>query len=146
MRFHRDVANSGGMLVTKACHDLDLIAWMKSGIAPVAVASYGSNYQFRQEKAPERAGTRCLVDCPIELTCLYSARKHYIDHPDRWVFYVWEGLEHLNAPTIEDKIAYLKGDTLYIASFLSSSASHNCARSNARAIFRFCSCDRSCRD
>lgn len=25
MRFHRDVANSGGMLVTKACHDFDLI-------------------------------------------------------------------------------------------------------------------------
>lgn len=25
MRFHRDVANSGGLLVTKACHDFDLI-------------------------------------------------------------------------------------------------------------------------
>jgi len=101
------------MLMAKCCHDLDLIAWMKSGIAPVSVASYGSNYQFRPEKAPEGAGTRCLVDCPIEPTCLYSARKHYIDHPNRWTFYVWEGLEHLNTPTIEDKIAYLKGDTLY---------------------------------
>ena len=26
MRFHRDVENSGGMLVTKACHDFDLIS------------------------------------------------------------------------------------------------------------------------
>jgi len=27
MRFHRDIANSGGMLITKACHDLDLIGY-----------------------------------------------------------------------------------------------------------------------
>ncbi|MGI6209690.1 MAG: Gfo/Idh/MocA family protein [Anaerolineae bacterium] len=103
----------GTMLMAKCCHDLDLIAWMKSGIAPVRVSSFGCNMQFRPEKAPEGAGTRCLVDCPIEESCLYSARKHYIDHPQRWSFYVWAGLEQMENPTIEDKIHSLKTDNPY---------------------------------
>lgn len=101
------------MLMAKSCHDLDLMVWMKSGIRPVRVASFGSNFQFRPEKAPEGAGTRCLVDCEIEEDCLYSARKHYIDHPDRWSFYVWDCLEDLENPTIEDKIESLKTDNPY---------------------------------
>jgi len=101
------------MLMAKCCHDLDLITWMKSGIRPVRVASFGSNMQFRPEKMPEGAGTRCLVDCPIEADCLYSARKHYIDHPERWRFYVWAGLEEMENPTIEDKIQSLKTDNPY---------------------------------
>lgn len=101
------------MLMAKCCHDLDLIAWIKSGIAPRSVASFGSNYQFRPERAPEGAGTRCLVDCPIEAECLYSARKHYIDHPRRWSFYVWESLEGIEDPTIEQKVHSLKTDNPY---------------------------------
>ena len=73
--------SGSSMLMAKCCHDLDLIAWMKSGVAPVQVASFGSNIQFRPDQTPAGAGTRCLVDCPIEPDCLYSARKHYIDHP-----------------------------------------------------------------
>ncbi len=96
------------MLMAKSCHDLDLIAWMKSGIHPASVASFGRNFQFRPENAPPGAGTRCLLDCPIEKDCLYSARKHYLDHPDRWSFYVWSSLEHIDHPTLEDKIESLK--------------------------------------
>ncbi len=39
------------MLMAKCCHDLDLIAWMKSGIRPRAVSSFGSNFPI-----PARAG------------------------------------------------------------------------------------------
>jgi len=91
------------MLMSKCCHDLDLITWFKQGSPPVRVSSFGSNFQFSPEKAPEGAGTRCLVDCPIEADCLYSARKHYLDHPKRWRFYVWDTLEHLEEPTMEEK-------------------------------------------
>ena len=112
------------MLMAKCCHDLDLIAWMKSGVAPVRVASFGSNYQFRPERAPAGAGTRCLVDCPIEADCLYSARKHYLDHPNRWAFYVWDALQQevkpANLPqkqytelTLEEKTAWLAADNPY---------------------------------
>ena len=101
------------MLMAKSCHDLDLIAWMHSGIPAVRVSSFGSNLQFRAERAPEGAGTRCLVDCSIEADCQYSARKHYIDHPQRWSFYVWDTIEHINEPTIEDKLESLRGDNPY---------------------------------
>jgi predicted dehydrogenase len=98
------------MLLSKCCHDLDLIAWMQSGVAPRSVASFGSRTQFRPEMAPEGAGVRCLVDCPadVERACLYSARKHYLENPDRWSFYVWAGLEHLENPTLQQKEEYLK--------------------------------------
>lgn len=109
-KWAKEVAGYASMLMAKCCHDLDIIAWMKSGTAPRTVAGFGSNFQFRPAMAPPGAGTRCLVDCEIEPDCLYSARKHYIDHPDRWRFYAWDNLEDLDNPTLEDKIASLKGD------------------------------------
>ena len=101
------------MLMSKCCHDLDLLAWMKSGISPISVASFGSNMFFRPERMPEGAGHRCLVDCEIEPDCLYSARKHYLDHPDRWSFYVWDTLEHIEHPSLAQKEASLKADNPY---------------------------------
>lgn len=101
------------MLMAKSCHDLDLIAWMHSGVPAARVSSFGSNMQFRPERAPADAGNRCLVDCPIEADCLYSARKHYIDHPDRWSFYVWDSLEHVDNPSLDDKVASLSADNPY---------------------------------
>ncbi len=113
----RNTAQAGhnSMLLAKCCHDIDMIMWMMSGSAPAEVTSFGSNFQFRPEKAPIGAGTRCLVDCPpeVEAKCLYSARKHYLDHPDRWSFYVWDNLEHLENPTPEDKETTLKNDSIY---------------------------------
>lgn len=101
------------MLLAKCCHDMDLIMWLMSGIAPRRVCSFGSDFQFDPAKKPEGAGKRCLADCKIEADCPYSARKHYIDHPDRWAFYVWDCLEHLASPTIEDKVRSLKTDNIH---------------------------------
>ena len=103
------------MLLAKCSHDMDLIMWMNSGNEPVSVASFGSNYQFHPGKMPEGAGKRCLVDCPkeIEENCLYSAKKLFLDHPDRWNIYVWDNLEHLENPTLADKEKTLKEDSLY---------------------------------
>ncbi len=112
-KWRRQDECGSGMLMSKSCHDLDLITWMKSGVRPVRVASYGSNFQFRSEKAPPDAGTKCLVDCPIEKDCLYSARKHYLDHPKRWAFYVWAELEEQGETTLEQKEEFLKGDTIW---------------------------------
>jgi predicted dehydrogenase len=101
-------AVSAPMLLAKCCHDIDLIVWMMGGRAPLNVSSFGSRMFFRADKAPHNAGTRCLVDCTIEADCLYSARKLYIDHPNRWKFYVWDNLKNgPNAP-IEEKIEALK--------------------------------------
>lgn len=110
----RNRAEGGSsMLMAKCCHDLDLIMWMKGGVRPSAVSSFGGQMQFRPEMAPEGAGTHCLVNCPIEADCLYSARKHYLDQPDRWKFYVWRDLEHLDDPTPEQRFELLKNDDRY---------------------------------
>ncbi len=107
------------MLLAKCCHDIDIMMWMMGKNKPVSVSSFGSNIQFRPENAPENSGTRCLVDCPCVDTCLYSAKRIYIDHPDRWSFYVWDKLEHLENPTIEDKIELLKTSPYGICAYKS---------------------------
>lgn len=102
---------SSPMLMSKCCHDLDLIAWMKSGIAPRSVSSFGSRTYFRPERAPAGSGTRCMVDCQIEANCQYSARKHYIEM-GLWDVYAFQGIEHM-APTSEQKIESLRTDNPY---------------------------------
>lgn len=96
------------MLLAKCCHDLDIMMWLMGETKPKYISSFGCDMQFVKENAPENAGERCLVDCPLVDTCLYSAKRLYIDHPDRWKVYVWDKLEHLENPTIEDKIELLK--------------------------------------
>ena len=101
------------MLLAKCCHDIDIMMWMMSHTKPVQVASFGHKFQFKPENAPAEAGTICMKDCPLVDTCLYSTKRLYIDHPDRWAIYVWDALEYLGTPTIEDKIALMKSDSQY---------------------------------
>ncbi|HHU83874.1 MAG TPA: Gfo/Idh/MocA family oxidoreductase [Clostridiales bacterium] len=101
------------MLLAKCCHDVDIMMWLMGKNRPHIVSSFGSKFQFKPENAPENAGTRCMVDCPLVDSCTQSAKKIYIDHPDRWHFYVWSALENIENPTIEDKINLLKGDSPY---------------------------------
>lgn len=107
-KWHRKDVCGSSILMAKCCHDLDLLTWFNSGCDPMKVSSFGGLHYFTRDKAPENAGEYCLLDCPIEKECLYSARKHYLDHPERWSFYVWTGIEHLENPSIEDKEAFLK--------------------------------------
>lgn len=69
-------------LLAKCCHDIDLLYWWLSGERNqcTRVSSFGSLQYFRKGRKPEAAGgaTRCL-DCPISDTCIYSARKLYLD-------------------------------------------------------------------
>jgi len=105
--------SKSSMLMAKSCHDLDLIAWMNSGIRPTSVASFGSIFQFRSDKAPKGHGNRCLVDCTIEEDCLYSAKKHYIDHLDRWSTYTWDTVGSTKELNLEEKITSLKNSNPY---------------------------------
>ena len=107
------------MLLAKCCHDLDLMMWLMGETKPVSVSSYGCNMQFVLENAPKNSGYRCLVDCPLVDTCLYSAKRIYLDHPDRWAFYVWSELEGKENPTLEDKAEMLKTSPYGICAFKS---------------------------
>ncbi|MFR1984112.1 MAG: Gfo/Idh/MocA family protein, partial [Christensenellaceae bacterium] len=67
------------MLLAKCCHDLDLLCWLNNKASPVKVASFGGRNFILPEKAPDGAGTRCLVDCPHVNDCRYSAKSIYVD-------------------------------------------------------------------
>ncbi len=101
------------MLLAKCCHDLDIMMWLMGDVKPKRVSSFGSKYQFKPENAPENAGERCLVDCPLVDTCNFSAKRLYLDQPDRWAFYIWDKLEGIENPTDEDRVNLLKGDSPY---------------------------------
>jgi len=72
----RNEAESSPMLLAKSCHDLDWIQYIVGGRCR-AVSSFGGLHHFRREQRPAGAADRCL-DCPVEPTCPYSAKKLYM--------------------------------------------------------------------
>ncbi|WP_328324889.1 Gfo/Idh/MocA family oxidoreductase [Kribbella sp. NBC_00382] len=75
---------SAPMLLTKACHDLDWLVHL-FGAVPARVSSFGSLTHFKASERPAGAAPRCL-DCPLEPSCPYSAKRLYLDclaDPDR---------------------------------------------------------------
>jgi len=101
------------IIMQKCCHDLDLITWLKSGVAPKYVGSFGGLKKYKPENAPAGSGLRCLSDCKIESTCPYSAKKLYMDC-GYWDHYAWTSIEHLGDKITDDvKIESLKKDNPY---------------------------------
>ena len=98
-----------GMLLSKCSHDLDIMAWLMEKDVPERVFSAGSLFQFRPENAPAGSGSRCLVDCACERGCDYSAKRLYVDHPQRWANRVWNDCA-LKDGTEEEKIASLRSE------------------------------------
>ncbi len=96
------------MLLAKCCHDVDLMMWMLEDTEPVAVSSFGSDFQFLPHNKPENAGTRCTLDCPLIESCSFSAKYNYVD-PQGWAQYVFQPLEargykwELYAPYTEEQ-------------------------------------------
>lgn len=86
----RNQANSGPMILTKCCHDLDILAWI-NGQTALRVSSAGSLSHYRAENAPPGAPLRCTDGCPVEDACpwyaprLYSARPSPVFTPPAWL-------------------------------------------------------------
>jgi predicted dehydrogenase len=72
---------AGPMLLAKCCHDLDWLSHIV-GARCERVSSFGSLGRLRPEHRPEGAGERCL-DCAIERSCPYSARRIYLEPAER---------------------------------------------------------------
>ncbi|RIB20365.1 putative oxidoreductase YteT-like protein [Gigaspora rosea] len=66
-------------LMTKCCHDIDLMSYWNN--SPCKISSFGNLVYFNSKNKPKDAGdaTNCL-ECKIEPTCPYSAKKIYIDN------------------------------------------------------------------
>lgn len=78
----RSSEETSPMILAKCCHDFDIFVWLL-GQECTKVSSFGSLNYFREERAPEGSGTRCLVDCAPETkaSCPYDAEKIYITSP-----------------------------------------------------------------
>ncbi len=70
-RWHRSSAHSGGLLVHKGCHDLDMVCWLLD-TQPVRIASFGGRELFDR---PAPAG-HCSV-CPERGACPYADTGAY---------------------------------------------------------------------
>ena len=68
---------SSPMIMAKCCHDMDILIWL-TGKRARLVSSYGSNYLFNSEHAPEGAAMRC-VDCQVRKDCPYDAVRYYLE-------------------------------------------------------------------
>ncbi|KAL9126340.1 MAG: hypothetical protein Q9217_004586 [Psora testacea] len=86
----RNESTTAPSLLTKSCHDIDLLLWLlcyppESAVQkphlPSEVASTGSLLYFKHSRKPRLAGsaTNCY-HCPVERECLYSAKRIYQDH------------------------------------------------------------------
>ena len=106
-KYAREEICGSGMLLSKCSHDLDIMSWLMGDNVPATISSVGNVIQFKEEKAPEGAGTHCLNNCPLERDCPYSARRLYIEHPMRWANNVWHDT-HSNPTTDEEKEAILR--------------------------------------
>ncbi|KAG6911704.1 hypothetical protein DXG01_007954 [Tephrocybe rancida] len=73
-------STSSFSLLTKSCHDIDMLCHWFAPRTPTRVSSFGSLHHFRKSEKPAAAGsaTRCL-DCPAEKDCPYSAKKIYLE-------------------------------------------------------------------
>lgn len=98
-------SESSFSLMTKSCHDIDILCHWLSPAIPTRVSSFGSLQHFRKGKKPLAAGTatRCL-ECSVEQDCPYSAKKVYLEPVSR-------GNTHWPASTIVDGVPDIESIT-----------------------------------
>lgn len=83
------VAKSSPMILSKCCHDADVLHWL-TGRRCERVASFGSLNWFRPERAPDGVPARCTDGCPVDATCPYNARRYATDMRVPWLGMVYD--------------------------------------------------------
>ncbi|KAH9886893.1 NAD(P)-binding protein [Xylariomycetidae sp. FL2044] len=84
----RKESTTAPSLLTKSCHDIDLILWLlcspppgstEPPHLPTDVSSSGQLQYFKKSRKPKAAGnaTNCL-NCPAEKDCIYSSKRLYV--------------------------------------------------------------------
>ncbi|KAJ3326405.1 hypothetical protein HDU76_012959 [Blyttiomyces sp. JEL0837] len=66
-------------LMTKSCHDIDILTHYFHPLKPVSVSSFGSLSHFKRDQKPIEAGTaKACSECKLESSCPYSATQIYV--------------------------------------------------------------------
>jgi len=76
-----DSALTTPIILAKSCHDLDIMRWIIDEPCD-KIVGFGDVSFYNRENAPEGSGERCL-DCPVEESCAYSAKKMYLRDKER---------------------------------------------------------------
>lgn len=66
------------MILSKCCHDLDILYW-NLGRQVKRLSSTGSLYHFRPDRVGPEIPERCTDGCPIEKECAFSAIAFYLE-------------------------------------------------------------------
>lgn len=74
----RNCAQSSPMILAKCSHDMDILRYL-IGERCVSVSSCGGLHFFKKENAPKGATAYC-TDCPHAHTCVYNAKRLYLEH------------------------------------------------------------------
>jgi predicted dehydrogenase len=72
-----NTTRAGPMILTKCCHDLDLLVWMFGRCE--LVSSSGSLAHFTRDAVGPEIPDRCTDGCPIADACPYFAPRVYLD-------------------------------------------------------------------
>lgn len=89
--WRRYQATSGGAMLEKSCHDLDILNWM-IGCRPVSLNSYGGSLIFNPNPAlPERCD-----DCDVSEQCHYYMIPTFSAHEDQGEEILHEFIRHEN--------------------------------------------------
>lgn len=99
------VAGSSPMILSKCCHDTDLVHWL-AGRRCRKVASFGALEFFRPERAPAGAPDRCTDGCPAGDTCPYNSLRYTTDQRSPWLPMVYD---HAQDATVAEITAWLRG-------------------------------------
>lgn len=111
-KWNNSIKSGTSMLLAKACHDLDIIAWINEKSIPKKVTSYGNDFVFNRNNKPVACTERGWY-CDYCQNSIYSPRKMYIENPDRWKQYVWTEFENKENVSIEDKIKSMENGNIY---------------------------------
>ncbi len=79
----REEASSGPMILSKCCHDFDVLGWIL-GLKVAHLQSFGALTHFRPENAPPGATERCADPCPAADDCKYEATRLYAVDGEGW--------------------------------------------------------------
>lgn len=74
----KDSNISGPMILTKSCHDMDILRWIADSKCK-KISSFGRLKHFNHGNAPHGSTFRCTDGCKVERECPYSAKKIYLN-------------------------------------------------------------------
>jgi len=69
---------SSPMILTKCCHDLDLLYWFAGGL-PEKISSFARTTYLSNKNKPEDTPERCTDDCPHAENCQYYSINMYVN-------------------------------------------------------------------